>query len=127
MHGDACDPHVLHGMQFDAVACSFALGDIDDLDGAIATVARVLKPGGPFVFSMLEAGYFVEGWRVTRTPANGVRCRVGVTHRTLSTYVNSLSRAGLVLEEMREPPPPRDPPVAELVPVFLVARCRRSG
>lgn len=40
VHGDAASPQALTGEVFDAVACSFGLLDIDDLDGAIATVAR---------------------------------------------------------------------------------------
>src|SRR5438309_1161753 len=35
---------------FDFVTCSFGLSDIDDLDGALATVARVLRPDGRFAF-----------------------------------------------------------------------------
>jgi ubiquinone/menaquinone biosynthesis C-methylase UbiE len=41
---------ILQDQVFDAVVSSFGLSDIDNLDGALATVARVLAPAGRFVF-----------------------------------------------------------------------------
>ena len=54
IHGDAASPSVLLGEVFDAIGCSFGLSDIDDLEGAIETVARLLNPHGRFIFSMLH-------------------------------------------------------------------------
>src|SRR5689334_8432054 len=42
------------GDVYDGVVCNMALMDIDDLDGALATAARVLRPGGWFSFSLLH-------------------------------------------------------------------------
>jgi ubiquinone/menaquinone biosynthesis C-methylase UbiE len=39
---------------FDLATCSFGLSDIDDLDGCLAAVARALRPGGTFAFSILH-------------------------------------------------------------------------
>ncbi len=46
VHADiaAAIPAGLAADTFDAVTCNFGLSDIDDLDGAIATVQAVLKP-----------------------------------------------------------------------------------
>jgi SAM-dependent methyltransferase len=147
MHADAASPEALKGEVFDAVVCSFALSDIDDLDGALATVARVLRPDGFFAFSMLHPcfpgweakqsrpswppgrGYFTEEWWLADGPPQGLRPRVGSNHRMLSTYLNALASNGLGVEEVIEPAPPQDwtnePPSTGPVPIFLTARCRR--
>lgn len=133
---------------FDGITCSFGLSDIDDLEGAITTVARLLRPGGFFAFSILhpcfpgwestqanpswspERGYYIEGWWRALTPTNGLRPKVGAHHRMLSTYLTTLARHQLVVEEIIEPPPPAEwlaaPPNVGPVPVYLVARYRRS-
>ena len=64
-----------------------------------------------------EHGYAWEGrWS---TDGKGIRDRAGVNHRMLSTYLNAVLRAGLVLEELAE----RE----TSVPVTLIARCERQG
>jgi SAM-dependent methyltransferase len=108
---------------FDGVTCQLGLMDIADLDGAMAAIRRVLKRRGWFVFvighpcflapdavqvDMVDGrpgvsvtGYFDERfWRASG--ANAVR-RAGNHHRTLSTYLNALSNAGLVLDRAVEP------------------------
>ncbi len=60
LKADVTSDQALAGETFDEVACSQGLGDIDDLDGALATVARVLRPGGRFVFSILHPCF--PGW-----------------------------------------------------------------
>ena len=141
---DATDRAVLAGQSFDGVACNYGLTDVDDLDGLLATVARVLAVGGWFVFSLLHPcvpgwdrdapsswppslGYFHEGWWLASNP--GFRGKVGANHRTLSTYLNSLTCHGFVLEQVAEPRPGADwqqrLPGAAPVPLYLVARCLR--
>jgi len=144
LHGDAASQEWLGSRRFDAVLCSFALSDIDDLDGALRTVRMALKPGGVFAFSILhpcfpgagdvdgawaaDARYYDEGWWLARGARSALRRQVGANHRMLSTYVNALVRHGLTIEEMREPEP--EPQwAAERVeasrhPVYLVMRCR---
>jgi 2-polyprenyl-3-methyl-5-hydroxy-6-metoxy-1,4-benzoquinol methylase len=135
---------------FDGVVCNMALMDIADLEPALQSVARILRPRGWFVFSILHpctntarsgematpegvgrfiGRYFSEGhWRSdTRTGPPG---KVGAYHRTLSTYVNALTDAGFALERMREPQADgslaeRWPGWAE-APAVLVARCRKA-
>jgi hypothetical protein len=109
--------------QFDGVVCFMALMDIPELMPTLQSVARILRPGGWFIFSILhpcfhtsESGevetpegvtrtirrYFAEGyWRSdTRTGPPG---RVGAYHRTLSTYMNALTEAGFQVERACEP------------------------
>ncbi len=147
VHADAAAPEALAGEIFDGIGCSFGLSDIDDLDGAIATVARVLRPGGFFAFSLLHPcfpgweakqalpswrpghGYFEEGWWCADGPTHGLRPKVGANHRMLSTYLNTLARHDLVVEEIAEPPPEPEwidaAPSSGPVPIYLVVRCRR--
>jgi SAM-dependent methyltransferase len=147
VQADAAAPQALAGEAFDAVTCNFGLSDIDDLDGAIATVARILRGGGIFVFSFLHPcfpgspanganpswqprkGYFAEGWWRADGPPHGLRPRVGAQHRMLSTYLNALARHPLGLEEVAEPSPrpawAEAAPDEDPVPIYLVARCRR--
>ena len=122
------------GRPFDGCTCELALMDIDDLAGALATVAAVLRPGGWFVASIVhpcfpgngrgqsswppEEGYDREGWWTSpgHNP-DGARIRVGATHRKLSTVLNALRDAGLDAERFAEPSAP--------VPTYLLWRCRR--
>ncbi len=136
---------------FDGVVCFQALMDIPDLAPTLHTVARILRPGGWFIFSILHpcynpppsgemmtpkgavrtvSGYISEGyWRSdARTGPPG---RVGAYHRTLASYVNALADAGLSLERMSEPRlsgshAERRPVWAE-VPAVLVARCSKGA
>lgn len=136
---------------FDGIACMLALMDIPDLNACLHHVARLLRPGGRFLFAITHPcfqtpesrwtgqaggtvkcevrGYFREGlWRSDNP--HGVRGKVGATHRMLSTYLNALVATGLICEQMAEPQAQdevagRVPGYYE-VPVALVARCRKS-
>jgi SAM-dependent methyltransferase len=141
----------LAAQTFDGVVCHMALMDIPDLTPTLQSVARILRPGGWFVFAILHpcyhtarsgeltlpdglvrtiGAYFQEGhWRSASRP--GPPGKVGAYHRTLSTYVAALAGAGLILERLAEPPATgaaaeRRPIWAE-VPAYLVGRCRRVG
>ena len=111
VEGDVAEQSVLSGEEFDLVVCNFGLSDIDDLDGVCRTVARVLRPGGRFIFSILHpcfagaervsgswptlGSYYDEGWWRADGELSVLRQQVGGNHRTLSTYVNTLVRRGL--------------------------------
>jgi ubiquinone/menaquinone biosynthesis C-methylase UbiE len=123
------------GRPFDGCTCEMALMDIDDLPAALAAVTAVLRPGGWFAASIVHPclpgsergasswppgqGYECEGWWTSpqHHSPEGVRVRVGATHRKLSTYLNALREAGLNPERFAEPPAP--------VPTYLLWRCRR--
>jgi ubiquinone/menaquinone biosynthesis C-methylase UbiE len=113
---------------FDAVVCCLVFEHIDDLDAAIGEVARVLRPGGRFVFclnhpllqtpgsgwiddQMIEppeqywrVGPYLTEQAVVEQVEKGVFIRF--VHRPLGRYVNTMADHGLRLERMLEPPPP---------------------
>jgi ubiquinone/menaquinone biosynthesis C-methylase UbiE len=55
---DAAALTSLPAARFDVAVCNMALMDIKDYRGAIAEVARTLKQGGIFVFSLLHPCFF---------------------------------------------------------------------
>ncbi|MCU1466736.1 MAG: class SAM-dependent methyltransferase [Actinomycetia bacterium] len=124
-----------NGVLFDGAVCEMALMDIDDIAATCNAVAGTVRRGGWFLFSMVhpcfpgnDAGlsswppdrsYFDEGrWTSTDHNPNGVRIRVGSSHRTISTYLNTLIDAGLAIERVVEPSAP--------VPTILLVACRRA-
>ncbi len=110
-----------------AVAC-LVFEHIDDVDGAISELARVVRPGGTFLFLLNHPLLQTPGsgwiddqiieppeqyWRVgpylTETATiEEVQKDVHIrfVHRPLSRYVNTLYRHGFTLAEMIEPSPP---------------------
>jgi len=113
---------------FDVAVACLVFEHIDDVDDAIAEVARVLEPGGRFCFFLnhpiLQApgSVWVEDhmvdppeqyWRLgpyldeTET-VEEVQLDVWIRfiHRPLSRYVNALAANGLTVERMLEPAPP---------------------
>lgn len=128
VQGDAQRAEPLSDSQFTGCVCVMALINIPDLQATFQSVRRILKPGGWFVFAITHpcfetphaqwttlpdpehalarvvTGYFDERQWFSSNP-NGVRSRVGDYHRMLSTYLNTLSATGFVLERTLEPEP----------------------
>jgi 2-polyprenyl-3-methyl-5-hydroxy-6-metoxy-1,4-benzoquinol methylase len=133
---------------FDGVVCHLALMDIPDLAATLRAVYRVLRPEGWFLFSITHpcfqmptwgppdqdiasegseaSRYFREGFWRSDYP-HGVRGMVGAYHRTLSSYLNTLSDASLILERLIEPRGTGEAVdglcAAGGVPKFLIVKC----
>lgn len=136
-----------------AVAC-LVYEHIEEVDDAIAETARVLEPGGVFVFLLNHPLLQTPGsgwiddqiieppeqyWRIgpyliESATVEEVQKDVFIRfiHRPLSRYLNALARHGLHLEHMVEPPPPAgflaqapEYELASTVPRLLVLRCRK--
>ena len=109
---------------FDAVVACLVFEHIPDHEPAIAEVARVLEPGGRFVFLLnhpLLAGAEQRLGRSTTssTSSTGASARTSrptsrwrssrrvsllpFVHRPLSHYVNAMARSRLLIERMEEP------------------------
>ncbi|HET7489454.1 MAG TPA: class I SAM-dependent methyltransferase [Acidimicrobiales bacterium] len=111
---------------FDAVVACLVFEHIDDPDRSIAEVARVLAPGGRFLFflnhpllqtpgsgwiddQILEEQYWRIGpYLVEDTSLEEVEKDVFIpfVHRPLSRYVNAMAASGLHVVRMEEPAPP---------------------
>jgi SAM-dependent methyltransferase len=99
----------------DLVVASMVLMNLDDLDGAMREVARVLAPGGRFVASIVhpfnspKAGHYFQALAY---PEERVRGGLSMTfhdvHRPLAAYALALEHAGLLIEAIREPVPSDD-------------------
>jgi SAM-dependent methyltransferase len=111
---------------FDAVVACLVFEHIADHTPAIAEVARVLEPGGRFVFllnhPLLQApqsGWVIDHlldesyWRIGPYLVEDVTMEelapgvvLPFVHRPLSQYVNAMAAHGLLVERMEEPMPP---------------------
>ena len=111
---------------FDAVVVCLVFEHIADHVPAIAEIARVLEPGGRFVFflnhPLLQApssGWVIDHileeqyWRVGPYLVEDVTMEelapgvvLPFVHRPISHYVNAMATHGLLVERMEEPMPP---------------------
>lgn len=111
---------------FDAVVACLVFEHIVEFDAALAEVARVLRPGGLFLWFLNHPLLQTPGsgwiddqimgeqyWRVgpyLRADARLEEISPGVhlpyVHRPLNEYVNAMVDFGLALDLMLEPPPP---------------------
>lgn len=128
-HADAQRLEGLPSDEFDGAVCHMALMDIPELRPTVAAVARVLRPGGWFVFSIVHPCFSAHVEAVPDYLASTRYDKVGgwqvlpphAYHRPLSTYVNELAAVGLPITTMREP---ADDPETGNVPGLLYARCQ---
>ena len=110
---------------FEVVLSSLALHYVEDLDQVCRMVYRLLTPGGAFVLSCEHPVFTARGdqewyrdgdgnilhWPVDRYFDEGARtahflgCDVTKYHRTLTSDVGALLKAGFVLTDLVEPRP----------------------
>ena len=112
---------------FDAAVSIFTHTDVDDFSAVVGEVARVLRPGAPFVYvgvhpcfvgphsvydvdrgaPELHPGWYRLTGRYDEAPGiwrgAGVRIRVGASHLPLGLFLQTFLDAGLQLERIEEP------------------------
>lgn len=123
--GDAAAIPVADASMDAALAC-LVFEHIDSFEQALCEVARVLRPGGRFVFMLnhpllqtpdsgwiddqiLEEKYWRVGpYLIEASTVEEVQKDVFIpfVHRPLHRYLNAMIDAGLVLDRMVEPAPP---------------------
>jgi SAM-dependent methyltransferase len=111
---------------FDAAVACLVFEHITNVDEALAEVARVLRPGGVFLFLLNHPLLQVPGsgwiddqilgeqyWRIGPYLTEDVSMEelapgivLPFVHRPLSRYVNQMAEVGLRIEHMDEPAPP---------------------
>ncbi|MCX8053822.1 MAG: methyltransferase domain-containing protein [Armatimonadetes bacterium] len=113
---------------FDDIVCNMGLLITKDLPGTVSELARLVKLGGRFIFSVLHPcftmpdacwisdedgkllykaldNYFAESWHISEVGPVIRGEDTKVKHRTLSTYVNALSARGFNVRRIAEPRP----------------------
>jgi ubiquinone/menaquinone biosynthesis C-methylase UbiE len=132
--GDASRLDQVPPKTYDSAICNMALMFIKRYEDVVQQVARALKPGGIFVFSLLHPCFLTPGsdWIMDNSDGTGEAKRIGwktdnyhlrlaardvmfvcdtqETYyfcRTLEDYVRTLRNNGLVLTDIREPLPPK--------------------
>ncbi|MBE5960473.1 MAG: class I SAM-dependent methyltransferase [Lachnospiraceae bacterium] len=121
----------LHGIKdntFDKILCSMMLMDVEDINGTLREVERVLKPGGQVYISVLhpcfkppvEHKWFKDNGNIQvivkdyfhpETWEGGIsECKTPVIyrHRTMSDYVKAFTMNRLLLTDLEEPIPTRE-------------------
>ena len=128
---DAADLPFLPDGTFDIVLAYLSLFDVPDYASAIGEAARVLVPGGRFVFSVSHPCFTMPGagWETRYAnsfqdqdrlyykvddylPARSYEVKIWPTsnpivnhHRPLSEYAHALRAAGFVIRDIFEPTP----------------------
>jgi SAM-dependent methyltransferase len=110
--------------EYDIVLCSMMLMDVEDLDGTLKEIHRVLKPKGKVFISILhpcykpkESKWILEGDSIKVAVTDyfnptewtgeikGISVPLIYRHRTLSDYIKAFNRNGFILTDMNEPVP----------------------
>jgi ubiquinone/menaquinone biosynthesis C-methylase UbiE len=122
------DLSVIEDSVFDDIVCNMGLMITRDLSATVAELARIVKLGGRFIFSALHPcfcmpdggwissvdgdvlyravdNYFTESWHCSELDPGVRSSRDKIRHRTLSTYINSLSARGFTVRRIAEPRP----------------------
>jgi len=139
---------------FDTVVACLVFEHVKGADAAIAEVARVLRPGGVFLFFLNhpllqtpQSGWIDDQvvdppeqyWRigpylVEDESVEEVEKDVFIPfiHRPLGRYVNAMADVGLLVEHMEEPAPPAgflalapEYPDAASIPRLLLLKARK--
>jgi len=89
-------------MSIDLVVCGLALGDIAELELALIEIARVLRPGGRVVYSVVHPAGEAAGWSRT-FESDGQQWAIDGCWHSLDRHRQACVAAGLTIEEWREP------------------------
>lgn len=89
-------------MTIDLVVCGLALGDLAELELALAEIARVLRPGGQVVYSVVHPAGEAAGWSRT-FESDGRKLAIDGHWHSLDRHRRASAAAGLAIEEWREP------------------------
>lgn len=134
---------------FGLVVAFMSFQDVDELGDAVRSAARVLSPGGRLCLAIVHPLNSAGGW-AERTaaspfviegsyldefvytddlsPRDGLSMRFVSRHRPLEAYTEAVTRNGLLIERLREPPLPdgglgaEHSPRWRRIPLFLHLR-----
>lgn len=117
--GDLADLAFVRADSVDLVFSASALAGVDDLDRVFRSVHRVLRPDGPFVFSLPHpAAELAEG----DPPV--LRRSYFHSRRTVGGLFTALVRSGYRVDTLLEPEPLG---ASAMLPPSIVIRARKAG
>ncbi|HYE85957.1 MAG TPA: class I SAM-dependent methyltransferase [Vicinamibacterales bacterium] len=108
----------IQAMSLDLVVCALALGDTSDLELALAEIARVLRPGGAVIYSVVHPVGEAAGWSRS-FDAGGRQVAIDGHWHSADRHRHACQAAGLAIESWHEPEDTTGQPVV------LVIRARR--
>jgi malonyl-CoA O-methyltransferase len=103
----------LDSMTVDVIVCGLALGDVADLEIAVGEMARVLRPGGCVVYSVVHPVGRAKGWSRT-FDARGRHVIIDGYWHTAEAHKQACAAAGLRMSAWEEPvldASPHDPAI----------------
>lgn len=86
---------------FSHVLCAQALKHLPSLAGAVTELARVLRPGGRFVFSVTHPEMDFTDYELSFVPSFILSREADIHHHSDQDYRECLTAAGFVIEEWR--------------------------
>ena len=89
-------------MSIDLVVCGLALGDVAELELALSEIARVLRPGGRVIYSVVHPAGESAGWSRT-FESEGRQWAVDGFWHSLARHRQACAAAGFTVDEWREP------------------------
>jgi malonyl-CoA O-methyltransferase len=101
VRGDLC-ALPFEAASLDLVVCGLALGDVAALDVALAEIARVLRPGGGVIYSVVHPAGAAAGWSRT-FESNGRQCAIDGHWHSLDQHRRACARAQLRIDAWLEP------------------------
>ena len=128
INSESNDLSAIEDSAYDEIICNMGMMMTRDLGGTIAELARLIKMGGRFIFSILHpcfhtpdscwAGdedgrfcyrtidnYFTDTWWTSELASNIRSGRNKVKHRPLFRYINALGARGFTVRRVIEPRP----------------------
>ena len=89
-------------LSIDLVVCGLVLGDVAELELALSEIARVLRPGGRVIYSVVHPAGDAAGWSRT-FESEGRQWAVDGFWHSLDRHRQACAAAGFTIDEWREP------------------------
>lgn len=92
----------IDSLSVDIIVCGLALGDVANLDVALVEMARVLRPGGCVIYSVVHPVGAAAGWART-FEAQGRHVQIDGYWHTVDDHLRGCAAAGLRITAWEEP------------------------
>ena len=86
----------------DLVVCGLALGDFSEIELALTEIARVLRPGGQVIYSVVHPAGEAEGWSRT-FESEGRQLAIDGFWHSLDRHRQACAAARFTIDQWREP------------------------